>query len=422
MEHISNTLFRRVANQVPGHALSGVECDLFVHDSGLDIRPSSEAQDESEYVVDGSHLTLLPGLIELHAEANQPGREDREALAELAQLAAMGGFTHVVTMPLTVPVTDQCQGIEYQLKTAQNELVQLLPAGAVTKKSDGLELAEMYDMRGAGAIAFSDYKRRIKNTKLLLLAMQYAKQLEVPLMLTPGDSDLLRYGMVHEGIFSTRLGLKSIPSIAESIGLKRDLDLVRYTGCRVHFQSISTIESIELIRKAKDEGLPVTADVNFYHLLLTDAMLENFDSNYKTDPPLRDDVTQDALIKAVKDGTIDAISADHQPRTFEEKICEFDKAEYGMLTLPFVFGTLIESGLFSLDLLMEKMCINPAKILGLSTENIKSYCLVDLDKTHVIKKDDFSDFRSLNSPFFDRRLKGKIAYVVNKNTCLKNSF
>ncbi len=422
MRQISNILFRRVANNVPGHAFFGAECDLYVHDSGFDIRPSSTAQDDDEHYIDGRHLTLIPGLIELHAEANQPGREDRETLAELAQLAAMGGYTHVLTMPLTIPVTDQCQGIEYQLKIAQNELVQLLPAGAVTKKSDGLELAEMYDMKGAGAIAFSDYKRRIKNTKLLLLAMQYAKQLEVPLMLTPGDSYLLRYGMVHEGIFSTRLGLKGIPSISESIGLKRDLDLVRYTGCRVHFQSISTIESIDLIRKAKDEGLPITADVNFYHLLLTDAMLENFDSHYKTDPPLRDEVTRDALIEAVKDGTIDAISADHQPRTYEEKICEFDKAEYGMLTLPFVFGALIESGIFSLDLLLEKMYLNPAKILGLPAENMNNYSLIDLDKTHVIKKDDFKDFRSLNSPFFDKKLKGRVYYIISKNRCQNISF
>lgn len=421
MKDISNVVFCQVNNHIPGHTLYGSKCDVHIDDSGVDILPVSQDYEYITKFVDGAHLTLIPGLVELHSEANQPGREDRETLSELVQLAATGGYTYVVTMPLTNPVVDNCQGIDYQLKTVQNELVDILPAGAITKKSEGNELAEMYDMKSAGAIAFSDYKHRIKNTKLLLLAMQYANQLDVPLMITPGDSDLLRYGMVHEGSCSTLLGLKGLPTIAESIGLKRDLDLVRYTGCRVHFQSVSTAESLDLIRKAKDEGLAVTADVNFYHLLYTDALLQNFDSKFKTDPPLRDEVIKNALIQAVKDGTIDAISADHQPRTFEEKVCEFDKAEYGMFTLPFVFGLLMESGIFSLDILLEKMYLNPLKILGTSNKKLNSYCLVDLNKKYVINKDDFKEYRSHNSPFFGQSMTGKIEYIINKNKCQKVS-
>lgn len=421
MIEYSNVVFRKVSNHIHGHPLYGNSCDIIIHTKGIEINLPDVYEGTDFTSIDGSNLTLIPGLIELHSEANQPGREDRETLAETLGLAAMGGYTHLVTMPLSSPRADNRQVIEFQLKTVQNEIVQLLPSGTITKNGAGMELAEMYDMKQSGAVAFSDYKSRIKNSKLLLLAMQYARQLDIPLMISPGDVNLISFGMVHEGLNSTRLGLKAIPTIAESIGLKRDLDLVRYTGCRVHVQSISTLESIALIREAKDAGLPVTADVNMYHLLLTDDNLELFDSNYKTDPPLRDESVRQALIEAVKDGTIDAISADHQPRTYEEKVCEFDKAEYGLFTLPFVFGKLMESGIFSLNILLEKMYKNPAQILRLPQDRLDSYCMVDLKKKYTIKKDDLPEYKSLNSPFFGHNLLGKIEYIINKNKCQKIS-
>lgn len=421
MSDHSSTVFRNVYNCIPGHTLCGTRCDVAVNPDGTEILPIHAMHDAAAYEIDGSTYTLLPGLVELHAEANQPGREDREQLNELLSLAAMGGFTQVMTMPLVSPVADNRQVIEYQLKTVHNDLVDLLPAGAISKGAEGKELAEMYDMKLAGALAFSDYKNRIKSSKLLLLAMQYARQFDLPLMLTPGDAELLRYGMVHEGVVSTHLGLKGIPSIAESIGLKRDLDLVRYTHCRVHFQSVSTKESVELIRMAKDEGLPVTADVSFYHLILTDDVLASFDSNYKTDPPLRDESVRQALIDAVLDGTIDAISADHQPRTYEEKVCEFDKAHYGMFTLPFVFGALHKSGIIPLDILVEKMSINPKKILRIDSHYSNGYILVNMEDEYMLSKTDFKSYKSLNSPFFWYGLKGKIEYIINKNKWRKNS-
>ncbi|GCD77231.1 dihydroorotase [Thermaurantimonas aggregans] len=421
MKKILEKAITSVRNFIPGHPLYKKQCDILINRNEIKILPSGSKIDENIQKIKGSHLTLLPGLIELHSEINQPGREDREDILQTLHLAVLGGFTHLAGMPSSQPVVDSRQLVEFQQKIAAQAVNNLLSIGAISKNLEGKELAEMFDMKSASALAFSDYKNRIRNTKLLLLAMQYARQLNTSLMLTPGDSDLLRYGMVHEGVVSTRLGLKGLPTIAESIGLKRDLDLVRYTGCRVHFQSISTKESIHLIRQAKSEGLPVTADVNFYHLLLTDESLENFDSNYKTDPPLRDEKTRQALVEAIIDGTIDAIAADHQPRTYEEKVCEFDKASYGMFTLPFLLPTLIESNIFSLELLIEKLHTNPAKILGLNNKNKESFILVNLEQEFVWKKEDFKDFPSTNSPFFNKKIKGKIKYLISKNQCVEIS-
>lgn len=421
MKKLEDKIITSVLNLLPGHPLHKHRCDIIVSGDQITIEPSGNEIKENSKKIDGSNLSLLPGLVELHSEINQPGREDRENILQTLHLAALGGFTHLAGMPASQPPVDSRQLVDFQQKIALKANNHLLTVGAISKNCEGKELAEMYDMLTAGAVAFSDYKNRIKNTKLLLLAMQYARQLNIPLMITPGDSDLMRYGIVHEGIVSTRLGLKGLPTIAESIGLKRDLDLVRYTGCHVHFQSISTIESIDLIRRAKDEGLPVTADVNFYHLLLTDEELENFDSNYKTDPPLRDEKTRQALIEAVKDGTIDAIAADHQPRTYEEKVCEFDKAHFGIFSLPFVLPALIESDIFSIDLLIEKLHINPAKILLPDSPVNSAFILINLNREFTLTKEDFKDFYCTNSPFFNKKLKGKIEYIISKNQCIELS-
>ncbi|GCD79216.1 dihydroorotase [Schleiferia thermophila] len=416
-----NVNFSDVYNLIPGHEHYGKICNISLTDKFLEIKPVTDHLHLSEDTTPGGKLILAPGFIDMHSEINEPGREDRETLSQTIELAIKGGYIAVAAMPSAQPVIDHKAFVDFLKKSTVGAVCEILPVGAVTKELKGNELSEMFDMKMASAIAFSDYKCRHRNTKLLMLAMQYARQMDMPIMISAGDVDLMKFGSVHEGNNAVKLGLKSIPSIAESIGLKRDIELVKYTGCKVHFQSISTIEGIELIRRAKNEGLPVTADVNFYHLLLNDEYLHTFDSNYKTDPPLRDEETRLALIDAVKDGTIDAIAADHQPRTYEEKVCEFDRAQYGMFTLPFVFGTLWNSNYFTIRMLIEKLHQSPKKILNLPAHISEKYLLLDLEKKYTIKADDFNWFSCTNSPFFSYEIKGKIEYIISENICEKIS-
>ncbi|HRF80573.1 MAG TPA: dihydroorotase, partial [Flavobacteriales bacterium] len=269
------------------------------------------------------NIHVSPGWVDLRAHFRDPGEEWKYGITNGLDAAAAGGFTAVAVLPSTKPVTDDRAGIGYLLARAQGHPVQLLPIGALTQGLKGEQLAELYDQQQAGAVAFSDDQRAIRNSRLMLLALQYSGGMgQAPVMVYPHDADLSR-GQMHEGPMSTRLGLKGLPPVAETVALQRDLALHAYAGGHLHVSTISTAESVALIREAKARKQHVTASVAAHNLLLDDGCLRGFETCYKVLPPLRDLEHLEALREGVKDGTIDAIVSDHRPEDREHKVLEY---------------------------------------------------------------------------------------------------
>ncbi len=270
----------------------------------------------------------------------EPGYEERETITNGLDVAAKSGFTAIALNPNTLPITDNSASIGFLKGKAQDSVVSLYPIGSLTTKSDGIDMAELFDMQQAGAIAFGDYKKAIQNPNLLKIALLYTQNFDGLVLSFPQDNQIAGKGMVNEEEQSTLLGLKGIPALAEELQITRDLFLLEYTGGKLHIPTISTAKSVSLIKEAKKKGLQVSCSVSTHHLTLTDSELATFDSNYKVRPPLRTQKDVDALVKGVKDGTIDMITSDHQPMDVEHKKVEFDNAKYGTIGLENAFGTI----------------------------------------------------------------------------------
>jgi dihydroorotase len=299
-------------------------------------------------------------------------------------------------------------------------MVDVYPCGTVTKNLKGKEMAEMADMKDGGAIAFSDYKSCIQNPKLLIKSLLYTKAFDGLIIHFPSDEHIVANGQINEGVTSTRLGLKAIPSLSEELIVERDLQLLKYTDHKLHFSLISSPISVQQIKKAKKENCNVSCGVSSYHLLLSEDLLETFDSNYKVLPPLKPKQDISALIKAVKDNTIDVIVSDHCPENIENKNCEFDLAAFGIINLETSFAVANMALKKHLDIneIVEKICHNPRKILGLPTPVIQegataNFTLFDPDlEWKYSQKEGLS--KSTNSPLFDQLLTGKAIGIYNK--------
>lgn len=375
---------------------------------------------------------ILPGLVDMHVHFREPGFEYKEDIETGSRAAAHGGFTDVATMPNTDPVTDTGSGIKFQINRAHEVgLVNVRPIGALTHKEEGTALAEIGDMTLAGAAGFSDDGHGVQSSGMMRTCMEYVSQFDRPVIAHCEDESLSGKGVINEGRASTRLGMFGWAPLAEEMEVWRDIELCRITGCPLHIAHISTKRSLDLVKAAKADGLPVTCEVSPQHLFLNEEDITNtYNTNLKINPPLRtlDDAT--ALLEGVKDGSIDAIVSDHAPHAEHEKDCEFEIAYFGTIgletTLPLVLNNLIANNIIDYARLVELLAINPRKILrldpvSLSEGSAASLTIVD-EKKPVAVEPNYFQSKSKNSAFLGQKLQGAATevFVEGKQT-LKDS-
>ena len=372
--------------------------------------------------IDCQEKIVIPGIVDMHGHLREPGFEYKETIASGAKSALMGGYTDICCMPNTDPVADNASVIEYIVKRAQEQsFCRVHPFGAITQELAGKKLAELYDMKQAGACAFSDDGRGIQSAKMMRAALDYAKMFDVLLVAHSEDETLAGNGCVNEGIASTKLGLPGQPGESESVMVARDMHLARLTGGRVHVAHLSSRHGVDALRAAKAQNLRVSGEVTPHHLFLNETDLDDFyDTNLKVNPPLRSIEDQEALIAALIDGTIDVVATDNAPHASQEKEVEFENAAYGSIgyetALPLVYTNLVKSQRMSLERLVEVMAINPRTLLGLRPVKIEVGSQADLTifdptKTKTFKAGSFASCAQ-NSAFIGKKLYGVVTDVI----------
>lgn len=363
-------------------------------------------------IIAAEGLMLSPGWADMRSLSGQPGYEHRETLQTLAEAAAAGGFTDAALLPNTFPVMQTADAVA-AVKNFRNKLpVAFHPIAAASVDAQGEEMSELLDLHHAGAVAFSDGIRTTYKTSLLVKILLYLKQFDGLFINVPNEKSLSEYGQMHEGMQSVLLGLKGIPSLAEEMGIRQMLQLLGYTGGKLHFSCISSAEGVALIRLAKAEGLAVTADTASYHLAFTDEDLSGFDTNLKVMPPLRTAADRKALLEGLTDGTIDAVVSNHIPWDTESKALEFDLAEFGMINLQTSFAALNTFGKLTPEQIVRLLSDNPRRILGLPLVTVQPGESAHLTVFHPCEHWQFDQNmnRSLsnNSPFFGYNLTGRV--------------
>lgn len=396
--------------------------DLLVKDGKIAaIAPEIPAQTDYT-VIEGKGKYLLPGLVDVHTHFRDPGYEYKETIATGSRSAAKGGYTDVATMPNTDPVTDTGSAIRYQLDRARETgLCHVHPLGALTRDSKGEALAEIGDMVEAGACGFSDDGHGIQSAGMMRTCMEYVSMFDRAVMVHAEDSSLSAKGVVNEGRVSTRLGMFGQPALAEELQVMRDIELCRLTGCALHICHISTERSLELVRAAKAEGLPVSCEVTPHHLFLCeDDITDSYQTNLKMNPPLRTQKDKEALQAGLLDGSIDMLACDHAPHASHEKDCEFEIALFGTLgletALPLVLTKLLHPGRMSWDAVVERFCIAPRKLLRLDPVELKEGSAADLvlvdPSEEFVASPDFFEGKAKNSAFLGAELKGRATEVI----------
>jgi dihydroorotase len=373
-------------------------------------------------VVDGAGLLATPGLVDPHVHLRTPGREDTEDIATGTRAAAAGGFVAILAMPNTTPSTDSPAVLGALIEKAEQDAeiaLGFLPA--ITVGQDGRELTEQGELAGLGAAGFSDDGWPVANAAVMRRALQYQKMTGLPLVLHEEDPDLSGNGCAHEGAVATRLGLPGIPSISESVAVARDALLAEYEGGRIHICHVSARETVTEVRRAKERGVRITAEVTPHHLLLTDAELESLDpARHKMNPPLRAEADRQALIAALIDGTLDCIATDHAPHALNEKEEPFESAPFGVTGLETAFAAcytgLVETGQLPLELLVRRMSGDPARIFGLPVPTLAegspaNLALIDTGSDWQVAPDDFQS-KSTNSAFTGETLRGRVQLTI----------
>lgn len=364
-------------------------------------------------------MKLSTGWFDLGTYVGDPGLEHKEDLDSVSKAAAGGGFTEIAVLPNTSPSIQTKNEVSYITRGNDTRLVEIHAMAAVTKNNKGEDLTEMIDLHEAGAIAFTDGLKPVWHTDILLKALQYLQKFNGVLIDHPEDIWLNMFGQMHEGINSTMLGLKGMPRIAEDIMVSKNLELLGYAGGRLHMARLSSGKAIDLIRAAKKK-LNVSCDIAAYQPLLDDSHLADFDTNYKVNPPLREKVDNDALIKGLKDGTIDIICSGHLPHEDESKELEFDLADFGIINLQ-TFGSNLVSLSKSVEwsVLLEKVTVNPRKLLNLEMPRIdveEKANLTLFDPNRVWTLDEKTNLsKSKNSPWYGKEVTGKVVAVFNNN-------
>ncbi|MEC7822521.1 MAG: dihydroorotase [Candidatus Neomarinimicrobiota bacterium] len=399
--------------------------DILVENGRIaSIRKNITSKDKNIFKIDCKGLVVTHGFCDIHVHFRQPGREDKETLKSGSTAALAGGFTQVCTMPNTNPPIDSPEHIHYIKSKSNNLPIDIFPIGAVSLGQKGEELTEMLIMKENGAIAFSDDGIPIQNAQFMALALKYSKMTNLPVINHAEDIYLRNEGVMNAGPNSNNLGLKGNPNLAESIMVYRDLALASSLGARLHIPHISTKDSVELIKLFKSKSKLITAEVSPHHLYFSDDDIIDFNTNLKVGPPIRSKSDRKKLIEGIKNGTIDCIATDHAPHTIEDKETTFNDAEFGMIGLESCFGVvnkvLVKDNGMSLKSLIEKLTVNPRKIMNINRDlfSIGEKAQITIfdpnEKWTFSEKNIYS--KSSNSPFINHDLVGKVKYVFSKDS------
>ena len=407
-----------VLNSLSPH--HGKTVDILIEKGMITQVKKSITNDKSYKTIEANGLLVSGGWLDMQANFCDPGNEHKETIETGLLAAAKGGFTSACVMSGSNPPLHNKAQIEYVKNRAKDNIVDVLPIGTVSYNQEGKDISEMYDMQLAGAKAFSDYKKPIKDAGLVLRALQYATNINSFIITHVDDKTISQGGQMNEGEISTSLGLKGIPTLAEELMLQRNLQILEYTGGKIHFPTISTKGSVELIKKAKASKLQVTAGVAAHNLLLDDTELENFNTNFKVNPPLRNKENVLALRKAVENGLIDVVVSDHSPQDIESKDLEFDLADNGIISIQTTFSILLTAmPKIQMETIASLLSDKPREIMGLTPIIIKENEPANLTLFTVSENSVFSEkenkSKSKNSPFFGKELLGKVIGIVNKN-------
>ncbi len=391
-------------------------------DKGIIQKIGAGLKSDKARVIDADGKTVLPGLIDLHVHLREPGREDKETIETGSKAAVKGGFTTILCMPNTSPVIDNAMIVEAVIKEARRVgLLNVIPVGAVTKGQKDGELSDLCELKKAGCLAVSDDGKSVNNSQLLRMALEYANMCGLKVFEHCQDPLLSGGGVMNEGFNATQLGLKGDPAVSETAVIARDIEMARYLNIPIHLCHVSAKRSVDLIRQAKADGVPVTAEACPHHFTLTDEAVKTFDPNTKVNPPLREQEDVEALKQGLRDGTIDCIASDHAPHTQEDKEVGFDLAPFGMIGLETSFALamteLVHKNILTLEQLADKMSYSPARIIGLEGKGrVAEGCpadlvIVDPGRKWTVRKEDIVS-KSKNSPFIGMELTGRIEVTV----------
>ncbi|MGI8891946.1 MAG: dihydroorotase [Bacteroidia bacterium] len=418
-------LIKNITVVDPNSDFNNEKIDILIDGETVKKAGKSIKADDKIKVFEGKGLFISPGWFDMQANFRDPGEEYKEDIYSGIEAAISGGFTGVALMPSTQPSVSSKSQVQYIIKKSAGVVVDVFPIGTLSVGREGNDISEMYDMHTAGAVAFSDDKRPVADSGLLTRALMYTKSFNGLIITFPEDKGMTALGMVNESAATTALGFKGAPALAEELQLDRDLQLAEYTQAKLHISLISSAESAKKIKEARKKGLAVTAGVSAHHLVLNDKQLEDFDSNYKVKPPLRSEKDNQQLIKALADGTIDVVVSDHSPEDEEHKNCEFDYASFGIIGLQTVFPILntYVNGKIGLEKIIEKIAINPRKILGLSIPSVKegskaNFTIFDTKVKWTYTKESIKS-KSFNSPFIGHEFTGKAVAVINNGQFIK---
>jgi len=411
-----NLLIKGITIADPNSKFNGKTCDVSVENGIITAIASKLESPKSAEVYNGKGAILSPGFFDLNCVFGDPGLETKEDIQTGTAAAAAGGFTGVAIMPNTKPVVQSKGEVEYILNRAKGNLVDVKPIGAISQNLEGKELAEMFDMKQAGAVAFAEAGKAIADDGFMSRALQYALGFDGLLFSHPENKSLAGKAHVNESKTTILLGMKGIPALAEELQVSRDIFLAQYHNAPLHISNISTAGSVALIKKAKKDGVKVTCDVAAHQLVFTEESLNDFDSNYKVKPPLRSKADNKALIAGLKDGTIDAISSQHRPHEIEFKNVEFEIANYGIIALQTVLPLLLQAGLDT-ALIVEKLAISPRNLLKLNVPQVEVGQVANFTVFNPTQEWRFdsetNQSKSANSPLLNTTLKGKVTLVYN---------
>lgn len=406
----------RIICETSAHHLK--QKDILIH-KGIIQNIADNIPDVDYKIISAENLHVSVGFADTNCHIYQPGFEYREDMKSGLAAAANGGFTLVGVMPNTLPAVDNKGQVAYIKQLAAKNIVDVVPIGAVSKDCAGKDLAEIYDMQSEGITSFSDGHKSIENSGMLERALLYVKKFNGTVMHHPDLENISNGGLMNEGVLSTKLGLKASPKLAEELMVARDIYLTEHTDSRIHFINISTANSVQQIKEAKAKGIKITAAVNAYNLLLDDSSLAAYETQFKVNPHLRTKEDINALLKGLKDGTIDIITSGHNPKHEDEKKVEYENADFGMSALDSAFSvarTATEKTL-SIEQLVEKMSTNPRKLLAKKaisiTEGAKvNLCIFNPDESYTFTEANMKS-KSKNTAFIGMKLKGKVVAVLN---------
>jgi len=411
-------LLKQVKIISPPSSLNGKVVDILIENGKISAIKKSILPKVTTKIIEEKDLCVSVGWIDLQVTSGDPGFEHKETLASLIKCAASGGFTGVCLHSYNNPALHSKSQIEYIISNTQNKIVNVYPFGTITVDGKGKDIAEMHDMTKSGAIAFSDYKHAIIDAGTVMRALQYSENIGSFIITHCNDESISQGGQMNEGETSTILGLKGIPGLAEELMLERNISVLNYTGGKLHIPTISTRGSVELIKKAKTNGLQISCGVAAVNLFLDDSVLKDFETNYKLDPPLRNKKDVQALRNAVESGVIDVIVSDHLAQDTESKELEFDLADVGIINLQTAFSCALE-GLKdkNIEFIITALTYNPRLILNLPQHHIEEGAEANLTlfslkaETTLTEKTNYS--KSNNSPFLNKKMLGRVVGVIN---------